>query len=81
MKRIGPHIQHVDIDDDGNPLDHWRVVGQVIAVEELGSDNQFHYAQATIGLHHDGEILESFFAMLERALEHKMIKEGVWVGN
>ncbi len=78
MKRIGPHKIHTDVDDDGNLLDHWKLIGLGIHVEHLGSDDHIHMASATIGLTSSGETVELFFQTLERSLENKMKDQGVW---
>jgi hypothetical protein len=78
VKRIGPHKIHTDVDDDGNLLNYWKLVGLGIHVEHLGSDNQTHMASATIGLTSSDETVELFFQTLERSLEARMKDQGVW---
>jgi hypothetical protein len=78
VNRIGPHKIHTDVDDDGNLLDHWKLVGLSIAVEHIGSDEIVHYVESIIGLTCTEETIENFFQSLERGLENKMKDQGVW---
>lgn len=83
IQRFGPYTIRTDMDDEGNPLDHWRIVHQSIVVEAIGSDGLIHSCESRVGLdvEKDSELMENFFLAAESMLKHRMTLQGVWDGN
>jgi hypothetical protein len=79
IQRIGPHNVFTEIDDDGNLLDHWKIINKLIAVECLGSDGEIHYLQGYLGLDISDDLVESAFNSMERRLINEMSAKGVWI--
>lgn len=83
IQRFGPYKIHSDVDDDGEPLDHWRLIHQSIVVEAIGLDGLIHSCESRVGLdvEKDSELMENFFLAAESMLKHRMTQAGVWDGN
>lgn len=79
ITRLGPMKSFTDCDEDGNLLDHWKVVNLTFTVRCFGADGEQYYQHADCAPDLMPELWPSVFEGLEYVMKNRMIEEGLWV--